>query len=143
MMPSNVSQVIGCCWAKIQLKTNFSSELYGSSEKQIEIWFVFELDPLLLWTYKHDFERMYTVFLIRSPFSSFFFPLLVSFNPGFKIYLISKAFSETEVETSIDMCILVQHTAITITCYENTIFACTRLNFFIILNPKLILLNRT
>lgn len=72
MMPTNVSQAISCCCAKIQLKTIFSSELYGSSEKQIEVWFVFELDPLLLWTYKHDFERMYTVFLIRSPFSSFF-----------------------------------------------------------------------
>lgn len=121
MMPSNVCQVISCCWAKIQLKTNFSSELYGSSEKQIEIWFVFELDPLLLWTYKHDFERMYTVFLIRSPFS-FFFPLLIYFNPSFKIYLIRKAFSIIEVKTNIDMCLLVQHRAVTITYYENTVF---------------------
>lgn len=121
MMPSNASQVISCCWAKIQLKTNFSSELYGSSEKQIEIWFVFELDPLLLWTYKHDFERMYTVFLIRS-LCSLFFPLLIYFNPSFKIYLIRKAFSIIEVETNIDMCILIQHRAVTITCYENTIF---------------------
>lgn len=121
MMPSNVPQVLSCCCAKIYLKTNISSELYSSSEKQIEIWFVFELNPLLLWTYKHDFERMYTVFLIRSPFS-FFFPLLIYFNLSFKIYLIRKAFSITEVETNIDMCILVQHRAITITCYENTIF---------------------
>lgn len=72
MTYSNVSQGISCCYAKIQLETNFSNELYDGFEKQIEIWFVFELDPLLLWTYKHDFERMYTVFLIRSPFSFFF-----------------------------------------------------------------------
>lgn len=81
MMPSNVSQAISCCCAKMQLKTIFSSELYGSSEKQIEVWFVFELDPLLLWTYKHDFERMYTVFLIRSPFS--FFSITHLFQPQF------------------------------------------------------------
>lgn len=71
MMYSNVSQVTRCRYVKIQPKTNFSSELYDSFEKQIETWFIFELDPLLLWTYKHDFERMYTVFLIRSSFSFF------------------------------------------------------------------------